>query len=343
MATAVIGSDIGSQLRRLRREYPHIYSCIDLGRVAGLGPGSPAAGRDTPRDDFAAEEVGGRGRSYLTAQQSASTRERGIRGLVDLVERTRTATSDVIVDLLGGDGLVQRVVSAGNRQIPVIVTCDASPFMVQAAWARGIPALLHRAEHCLFRTGAVGGVMLAYGSHHIDPAQRATVAEEALRILQPGGVFVLHDFAVGTPVDTWFSKVVDVYSATGHDYVHFQPQEVWSLLASAGFADVEVGSLDDSFVISSGTAQESELELGRYLVNMYGLVRLVDELGTPAAYRRAFELASGIFVYEDGPGPLGRVRTERVPDRPLWSTTMPRAALVGFGRKPGGRSRPTGP
>ncbi|WP_431947439.1 class I SAM-dependent methyltransferase [Micromonospora marina] len=341
MANAVIGSDISSQLRKLRQEYPHIYSCIDLNRVADFGPEWSAPGRDTPRDDFGAEEAGGRGSSYITAQQSALTRERGIRTLVDLVQRKRTASSDIIVDLLGGDGLVQRVVSEGDPRPPVIVTCDASPFMVEAAWERGIPALLHRAEHCLFRTGAVGGVLLAYGSHHIAPAQRATVAAEAFRILQPGGIFVLHDFAVGTPVDTWFSKVVDVYSATGHDYVHFEPQEVDSLLASAGFADVEVGRMDDSFVVSAATAEEAELELGRYLVNMYGLVRLVDELGTPAAYRRAFELASGIFVYEDGQGELCSVRTDRAPGRPLWSTTMPRAALVGFGRKPAERNRPT--
>ncbi|MEU7161559.1 class I SAM-dependent methyltransferase [Streptomyces chrestomyceticus] len=87
--------------------------------------------------------------------------------------------------------------------------------MAEQAWARGIPAVRQRAESLLFRDASVGGVLLAYGSHYIPVAQRGAVVQEAFQVLQPGGVFVLHDFLTDSPVDVWFRKVVDVYAAIG--------------------------------------------------------------------------------------------------------------------------------
>lgn len=52
-------------------------------------------------------------------------------------------------------------------------------------------------------------MLLAYGTHHIDPANRLSTVQEAHRVLRLGGVFVLHDFEVGGPMDEWFSKVVN--------------------------------------------------------------------------------------------------------------------------------------
>lgn len=334
MVNRSIGSDVNLQVLALKEDYPHIYDCIDLTRVNDLSActaGCIAGGR--PRDHFGATASGGRGESYVEAQKSIATRMRGITQLVELIQRDNYAQSSIVADLLGGDGLVSRAVSAARLRDPVFVTCDASPFMVGAAWVQGIPALLQRAERPLFRTASVGGVLLAYGTHHIPPELRETVVAESFRILQHGGTFVLHDFSVGTPVETWFSEVVDVYSATGHDYIHFKPDEVDSLLRSSGFADVEVNSMDDSFVASAGTPEGAELELGKYLVHMYGLTGLAEAAGSPAAYRRAFDLAAEIFVYADDDGVVRRMRTEQDPAHGQWRVIMPRDALVGFGLK----------
>lgn len=67
---------------------------------------------------------------------------------------------------------------------------------------------------------------------------------------------------------------------------------------------------------------------------MYGLVKLIEESGAQGAYRRAFELARDIFQYPL-PGEENReVRIEYDEAASAWRVTMPREALVGFGRKP---------
>jgi hypothetical protein len=204
--------------------------------------------------------------------------------------------------------------------------------MVEAAWANGIPALLQRAEAPVFRTGSVGGVLLAYGTHHIPPGQRQTVIREAMRILAPGGALVIHDFLTGSPVDDWFTKVVDVYSTTGHDYVHFKLGEMESYLNSAGFTDIGNLLMDDPFVTWGPTRNQAELALGGYLCDMYGLVRLNAEYGTRGARKRAFELAVDTFRYDGSRS--GSVRSDYDRRRGMWCTRMPRVALVSFGRKP---------
>jgi hypothetical protein len=97
-------------------------------------------------DDFGSAERGGRGQSYVAAQRLTQTRSRGICALIDLIERHGRAESPILVDLLGGNGLVRQVVSARVSPRPVVVTCDASPFMIEQAWSGGIPALLQRAD-----------------------------------------------------------------------------------------------------------------------------------------------------------------------------------------------------
>jgi len=321
----VIGADLREQVRALAADYPDIYACVDPDRVAGQ--------RATPAgDDFGPASDGGRGDSYIVAQQATGTRARGIAQLVGLIRRSGRADSNVMADLLGGDGLVRRVVASLGPGQPTVVTCDASPFMVEAAWASGIPALLQRAEAPVFRTGSVGGVLLAYGTHHIPPDQRQTVIREAMRILAPGGALVVHDFLSGSPMADWFTKVVDAYSITGHDYVHFESGEMESYLRSAGFTDIGNLMMDDSFVMWAPTRDQAELSLGGYLCDMYGLVRLNEEYGTRGAPKRALELATDTFRYEDSR--YGSVRSDYDLGRGMWRTRMPRVAHVSFGRKP---------
>ncbi|MEU7004581.1 methyltransferase domain-containing protein [Nonomuraea sp. NPDC046570] len=325
----MIGSDVRALVAALKENHPHIYACVDLDRVEQLNETTA-----TSTDDFGAASAGGRGDSYIVAQQATLTRAHGVQELVGIITRHGRADSDMVLDLLGGDGLINRVRTSLGHERPLIVTCDASPFMVEAALALGIPAVLQRAEASLFRTSSVGGVLLAYGTHHIGRESRQTVADEAFRVIQPGGVFVLHDFATGSPVDTWFGKVVDAYSATGHRYDHFERDEIASYLHQAGFADVNVITMEDPFQIWGNTADQAEQEMGRYLVNMYGLVKLEAEFGPQEAGRRAMELGRDIFRYAEPDGTFVEAQTEYDETRQMWSTTLPRRALVGYGTKP---------
>ncbi|WP_165964548.1 class I SAM-dependent methyltransferase [Actinomadura sp. KC216] len=321
------GDDLRRQVEELRLKRPEIYGRIDPRRVDHcLGEPAPE------RDDFAAETDGGRGPSYVRAQSlNIEARLHGIERLLNLVRRP--SGRQTVLDLLGGDGLLSRVSELLGISDAEIITCDASPHMVEAAWASGVPALLQRAEHLLFRSESVDAVLLAYGTHHIDPADRLRVAEEAYRVLRPGGTFVLHDFPVGSPVDQWFGEVVDRYSPTGHRYAHFTHDEIRDYLVTAGFESVEVNEIDDPYLATGGTPDEAELRLGEYLVDMYGLHDTPEPLAPPEKFRWAAELAKAIFRYPNGDGTSLECITEYVDHSSTWRIMVPRRALVGIGRK----------
>ncbi|MFF3272715.1 class I SAM-dependent methyltransferase [Streptomyces chrestomyceticus] len=240
--------------------------------------------------------------------------------------------------MLGGDGLVSRVAALTGRTDTVVATCDASPFMVEQAWARGIPAVRQRAESLLFRDASVGGVLLAYGSHHVPVAQRGTVAQEAFRVLQPGGVFVLHDFLTDSPVDVWFRKVVDVYAATGHDHPHFARDEAAGYLRSAGFEEVGTRLMDDSFVVTGATKEAAQEELGRYMADMYGLAKL----DVPGRGRRRVDgddAEGGTRGLRTQAGGAGLTRGPRLPTLSSRRRRRTAARGRGVGRRPASPGR----
>ncbi|MGW9438093.1 class I SAM-dependent methyltransferase [Streptomyces sp. NPDC055607] len=332
-----IGHDIPAQLERLQLLAPALYDLVDPVRARG----EAAVAVDPDADDFRSDGDGGRGTSYVRAQRNTATRSRGIHNLTSLFREGTGSPRPVVVDLLGGDGLVSQVVHhhLGITDV-TFLTCDASPDMVTSAWDNGVAALRQSAQRQLLRDDSVDGVLLAYGSHHVPPEERLEVAREAWRVLRPGGLFVLHDFGVGSPVDTWFSDVVHPYSATGHDLAHFTPDEIRGYLRTAGFHEVAVDEMDDSFSTSGPSITAAEVAMGRYLVDMYGLEKLRDRLGEPDCYRRAFDMADRIFRYPEGDGSPARTTFTTDPGDGSARVVLPRRALVGIGRKPLTGSRP---
>lgn len=328
----VSGTDLQAQVEQLRRHFPEIHGCVDPARVETWQ--SELKKNGLSKDDFGTEDAGGRGRDYVRAQlQNMGARAHGIAQLVDLIRRGGTGGRQAIVDLLGGDGLVRRVCTMLGLSDIDVMTCDASPHMVETAWGMGIPALLQRAERQLFRSASVDGVLLAYGTHHIPVAARGAVAEEAYRVLRPGGTFVLHDFQAGSPADVWFATVVDPYSNTGHKYQHFTSDEIQEYLIKSGFESCEVMEIHDPYVATGNTIEEAKLSLGEYLVNMYGLSRAREALGDQQAFRWAVNQGETIFRYPGRDGNLLKSTAEYVDDENHWRFTIPRMAIVGVGRK----------
>jgi SAM-dependent methyltransferase len=219
------------------------------------------------------------------------------------------------------------------------VTCDASTFMVASAWAAGLPAIRQHAQRQVFRSGSVDGVLLAYGSHHVPEAERQAVADEAWRVLRPGGRFVLHDFAEGSPMAIFFQEIVDRESATGHDYAHFTADWMRECLVRAGFRDVTTNWTFDPIVVTSTSEEGAQAALGQYLVHMYGLDKLVQAYGEQGASTAAFELAREIFRWEtstafDGMGNHVRECVVEQVESAKWQCVLPRYALVAVGTKP---------
>lgn len=322
--------DMEIQLRQLRTDFYELYECVDVERA--LAWAREYAPADVV-DDFGREEYGGRGESYRRAQtRNITARAHGISQMLDFIRNGTGATRKKVVDVLGGDGLVRRVVDSLGFSDLNVLTCDISPYMVSAAWRANVPALLQKADHLLQRDDSVDGVLVAYGSHHVDPADRATLVREAHRVLRPGGVLVVHDFLVGTPMETWFGEVVDRYSQTGHRYTHFTAEEMRGYLVSAGFDWHEITDLADPYVATGATPVDAELNLGRYLLDMYGLVE-VERLATGEASRWAIEQAKQIFRYPDKPGWMSEFSVRYDEIEATWRCTIPRMAIVGVGRK----------
>jgi SAM-dependent methyltransferase len=311
-------------LERLRRDHAHIYNCLDVERARAWFTEFSAT---TVADDFGTELAGGRGEQYLNAQLiNFTARATGIGQILDIMREDPEPARRTIVDVLGGDGLVERVAAALGVSDVDFLTCDLSPYMVNAAWALGHPALLQRADRLLQKDSSVDGVLVAYGSHHIELDDRADVAREAYRVLKPGGVFVLHDFLDGSAMDEWFSEVVDRHSVTGHDYPHFTRPEMQGYLAKAGFESYEVVEMPDPYVATAPTAEEAELALGRYLRDMYGLVRIGQTWGD-GADRWVIDRAKDVFTEDGG---FSLVHDD---EAGLWRCTVSRTAVVGIGRK----------
>ncbi|MDX2394510.1 class I SAM-dependent methyltransferase [Streptomyces sp. DK15] len=331
----VRGNDVRGQVDELDRLHPDLHAVTDPGRLAAW----EAELRDGPvrHDDFGADAEKSRGTEYVQAQTlNPRARATGIRNLLGLAGTTRPAPGaerPVLVDLLGGDGLVRKVCEELGIGDFNILTCDASEHMVESAWAAGMPALLQRAERPLLRDASVDAVLLAYGSHHVDPSARQELTSEAFRVLRPGGTFILHDFLVGSPVDVWFEQVTDPYSATGHKFAHFTRDEIEGYLEQAGFDTYEVVEIDDPYTAVGATPEAAEIEIGRYLLNMYGLVKVFEGRTEEEAYRWVTETAKAIFRYPAGPDGLpGESELVREEATGLWRLTIPRRAVVGVGR-----------
>lgn len=124
----MIGMDVSAQGQALAVKHPELHTCLDPDRVRNQQHGaSETFGR---QDDFGDTGSGGRGESYVAAQHSTTTRARGINQFLDMVTANSRADSPILLDLLGGDGPVSRIVALTGRTDTLIATCDASPFMM---------------------------------------------------------------------------------------------------------------------------------------------------------------------------------------------------------------------
>lgn len=230
------------------------------------------------RNEFTSE---GRGSDYLDSiQLSLLARSEGVMDLLGKMHpngRDGLCSSLIICDLLAGDGYVNKVAHRllGEARCPSFINSDVSQYMVDRCIRDGLFAVWQGATDPFWiRDGSVDGVLMAYGTHHIPRAQRATAVRAAARILRPGGIFVLHDFEEGSPTAHWFADVVSTHSVTPHEYPHFTAGEVLDLFAAAQFAEVTVQRITDPFVFHARDEESSLQLLAQYVVKMYGLEKL---------------------------------------------------------------------
>ncbi len=316
----VTGYDFGSYLRHLRDDHPGMYDLLSQERCRDAA--RYIMNMNEASWEFEDEGTGGRGAAYISAQKNAGNRKTGMLTLLNCFAPSAESSgrSFCILDVLGGDGTIAEFCETLGRHAPTIYTADISKFMISASDARGFPSIRQSATRSLFRDDALDGVLIAYGSHHLDSHARPEAVHEAHRTLKAGGRLVLHDFEIGGRCAAWFDKVVDPYSRTGHPHAHFSRDEMFDLLQSAGFGDIRVFEISDPFTLHGASAEEARHNAVMHMHDMYDLTKIA---GAPGDLVTRLER-----LINETLGPISIRQEERG-----YVAEVPRQALVAVGTK----------
>lgn len=272
--------------------------------------------------EFEDEKVGGRGSAYNFAQKSADNRKVGMTTLLKCFSPSfEVPDQDFrILDVLGGDGTFARFCKTLGQQTPTIYAADISKFMIDACHAQGLPCVRQSATRSLFRDNVLDGVLIAYGSHHLDSDARRLAIREAHRTLRTGGRLVLHDFEIGGRCAKWFDSIVHPYSRTGHPHAHFSRHEMSHLFTSAGFRDVRVFETPDPFTLHGRSPEEAKHNAIMHMYDMYDLIKVADSACdiAPRLERHITETLGPITIW---------------PEEGRYIAQIPRHALVAVGTK----------
>lgn len=240
--------------------------------------------------EFEATDLG-RGGSYNVAQhRHIGNRKSGMSKLLAAAMQNGPQIPGrrfVLLDALAGDGTVWRYARQYENLDVCIVSADLSAFMIDCCQRQNLPCLRQSATRSLIRDNVLDAVLLAYGTHHIPRNERAVAVQEAHRTLAPGGRLVVHDFAVGSAMDAWFSDVVHLYTHTGHDHPHFTFEELEGYCRDAGFNHVEIDTMNDPFEAVGDTELRARRNLIEFMHDMYGLDRLPLQTNADFAWLEA--------------------------------------------------------
>jgi len=321
-------------LRELSSVYPALAAILDFRRTGADAALEALAGVVTEFDS----DDNGRGDSYRRAQQDAAVRLTGIKRLIRLVAPEASRDHATILDILGGDGTLARAVagsgSTGLASKLTLFTSDISAEMIEQALAYGLPAIRQAATFLFLKDESVDGALLAYGTHHIAPADRLRAVTEAVRVVRPGGNIVLHDFAESSPMARFFAEVVHRFSVAGHDYPHFCRDALVDLFDDAG---TPAGILDvyDPLIVAADSPEIVRRLMCDYLADMYGVRKFFDGQPDEAT---AWEYICDIFDHAEylasvSPAPSHRVRPEIYRSADQYVAEIPRYALVAVAEK----------
>jgi SAM-dependent methyltransferase len=270
------GYSFGEYLNHLSRDHPEMYGLLSRERCRDAE--RHIAKMNMASWEFEDEKAGGRGLAYNSAQKSADNRKEGMVTLLKCFSPSFEipGRNFRILDVLGGDGTVARFCRTLRHQAPTVYTADISRFMIAACHAQALPCVRQSATGSLFRDNVLDGVLIAYGSHHLDSRARPLAVREAHRTLRAGGRLVLHDFEIGGRCARWFDSVVHPYSRTGHPHPHFSRDEMFALLTDAGFHEVEVFEISDPFTLHGSSPDEARHNAIMHLYDMYDLIKVAD-------------------------------------------------------------------
>lgn len=264
-----------SMLELLIRDHPDVADLVDGPRAAKR---IEAGDNITSANEFESDKDGGRGDSYRRAQRDVTVRATGFERLLTMAVAGRPITSGgitgvpLVLDVLGGDGTMARAARLLTEIPPCrIITSDLAGTMVARALESGLPAIRQPAQELILRDESIDAVIVAYGTHHLQPAQYSSAVREAARVLRPGGRLVTHDFEPGSDMARFFHHVVDRHARLGHPYPHVSGAFMREEMLAAGFVNVRVARIEDPYQATGPSPAGAKNALLSYLRDMYGL------------------------------------------------------------------------
>jgi ubiquinone/menaquinone biosynthesis C-methylase UbiE len=320
------GVTAAEYLDACRANHPALYERLSVDRML--------ANRGTYQTStvFEGSDKGGRGDTYRRTQvRYPLARTRGIKALFDAL-LPGGGTGKYVLDVLGGNGTLtrtMRLITPPAERLEIF-TGDAAGSMVADALARGYPAVRQLAQSLLFSDQTMDGVIFAYGTHHVPVPNRVTALREAHRVLRPGGRVLVQDFVEHSPTARWYSEVLEKYTLTGHDCVHFTETGLADLLHEAGFADVRISKVYDPCVVWADSADDAWVELLQYLIDLFSLERLRPKPGQDH-WRMIRDLLSPYAEHLVDDGQLDPILV--YPDGGRFAAELPRVALVATGER----------
>jgi len=221
-----------------------------------------------------------------------------IRGqlVAKLVEALELSGHERVLDLATGTGRVARPV-ADRLKGGKIVGLDEALAMLRVAEEQkekepipGFVPVAGKAEAFPFRSGVFDRAFTVFALHHF--ADAPLTAQEALRVLKPGGRFVVLDPVVWMDLDALDARARErineiLRSGHGEHFHYYTTPEIRELLIAAGFSDV--GSDLLSFPVDQDGMEG--IPTGRHWLEV--AEQLQSE---PAELRRRFE--ERYFRYE---------------------------------------------
>jgi len=339
------GMNAWEYLTMCRERHPALYRRLNPARVPVEHVARLYEGVAELATHFEGKLESGRGDSYRKAQNdNYLIRAVGFLRIFDLAVPDRAAVSAdfAVLDSLGGNGTLTRIVrdSLPAAQVPYIITSDVSGRMIESALAQGLPAIRQPLQDLVwFDDCTFDAVIVAYGTHHIPPEERARAMAEAYRVLKPGGHVVLQDFEIGCPTTDWYDKVLDRYTLTGHKYEYFTRQQFEDLLDGNSFEDINVLDVYDPFILYADDPKKARLGLLEYIFTLFALEKLLPGGGVPderlwdelEAIVRETSTFDPARMPADAPH-VSEFTVARDGDR--YRAEIPRVCLVATGRRP---------
>jgi SAM-dependent methyltransferase len=334
------GKTVADYLNECQAKHPALYERLSLDRIDANRKTFTQI--DSMSSTFEGSDKGGRGDSYRRTQvRYPLARAVAIKSLFDILMSADGSSGPhkYILDVLGGNGTLTRTMRMVTPpgQLPEIFTGDIAGAMVTDALARGFPAVRQLAQSLLLADKTMDGVIFAYGTHHVPVTDRLTALTEAHRILRPGGRVLIHDFVENSPTARWYSEILDKYTTTGHDCMHFTESGIRTLLENAGFGNVRVTKIYDPCTIYADSSEQAWTGLLAYLVDLFSLEGLRPRNGQASLdhWRVVRDIISPYAEYlADDNAAAERLDPIKIyRDNGRYAAELPRVALVATGDK----------